>query len=139
MNEQNLYFLLKDKYQWSQNRITEYLTRTCDTNSCQTVQLTANEKYDIELLKKGIPLDYIIGYVEFLGYHIDLSYKPLIPRTETEYWVNVETKWIIESTHTKSTRNTRLKVLDVFSGSGCIGIAVYKKLKLAGINSFVTF
>jgi len=58
--------------------------------------------------------EYKEGFVYFLGNKIDLSFKPLIPREETEYWIKEVLKEIPENA----------KCLDLFSGSGCIGVSV---------------
>ncbi len=89
-----------------------------------------NEKYlgertdeffaDCERLKTGEPLAYVIGHTPFLDTTISLLSRPLIPRTETEYWV----KEIIDTIDV--TRNVR--VLDLCAGSGCIGVAVLSVL-----------
>lgn len=74
-----------------------------------------NKFYEIvRLLKKDIPLQYIIGSTEFAGLTFRLNSSTLIPRPETEELV----MWI------KNILSPGKTVLDIGTGSGCIAIAL---------------
>jgi release factor glutamine methyltransferase len=72
------------------------------------------------------PWEYILGYADFLGCRIDLSYKPMIPRDETAFWV----ARVIEEWKDKGP----LTALDAYAGSGNIGIALAKHLPEAQVT-----
>lgn len=76
----------------------------------------------IEKRKQGIPSQYIIGKCEFMGYEFFVDENVLIPRNDTE--VLVET--VIEYAEKEGFKT----VLDMCTGSGCIGIS----LSLNGIE-----
>jgi ribosomal protein L3 glutamine methyltransferase len=54
---------------------------------------------DCKALALGTPLGYLIGQVPFLDCTIHLDNHPLIPRVETEFWVELAIAAIKESQH----------------------------------------
>ncbi len=66
------------------------------------------------------PIQYILGQADFFGLKLQVSPDVLIPRQETEELV----AWIIETYRKKS----NIRLLDIGTGSGCIPIALKKKL-----------
>ena len=74
-------------------------------------------------MKIKLPKEYETGFTYFLDCKIDLSQKVLIPRIETMYWVQ-------EAINAIKKKGKTVNALDMFSGSGCIGIAILKKTDL---------
>jgi release factor glutamine methyltransferase len=79
-------------------------------------------------LKKEKPIQYILGETEFYGLPFLVNENTLIPRPETEELV----AWILESTK-HEVQNTRLNLLDIGTGSGCIAISLAKNLPNAQV------
>lgn len=83
---------------------------------------------NVKKLKDGIPVQYIIGNVDFYGYQFCVNENVLIPRFETEELVNRTMEY------SRQLGITTPKVLDIGTGSGCIAITMAKEL----LNSIVT-
>lgn len=80
---------------------------------------------DRHRLSIGEPVAYVIGWQPFLDLRINLDSKPLIPRTETEWWTEQLLKETSSTTH--------LKFLDLCAGSGAIGCAALARLPNAHV------
>jgi len=77
----------------------------------------------INLRCKHVPLDKIIGYREFYGLKIPYNRNVLTPRNETELLADrliEDIKGIIK----KNKYPSPLSLLDLCTGSGCLGLAV---------------
>lgn len=89
---------------------------------------------DLERLKAGEPLGYIIGFVPFLESKIWLDNRPLIPRPETEYWVEKAINEIRNTVPRSDLGKTlgrtsgTLQILDLCAGSGAIGVSIAKAI-----------
>lgn len=81
------------------------------------------QKEGLEKLKQGIPVQYIVGTVNFYGYEFKVNENVLIPRFETELLVEKTINYI-----TKYFDN-EIKILDIGTGSGAIAITLCKELK----------
>lgn len=88
----------------------------------ELVKVSKNIEKDYQKLLEGYPIQYLIGYVDFYGYKINVNENVLIPRYETEY--------LVEKTinYSKKAFDGNLDILDLGTGSGAISIALGKKL-----------
>lgn len=118
ITDEELYFLLE------KNNNFENKTELLNHFDNEILDCKAFEK-DFSKLVKGYPLQYLIGYVDFLGCRIEVGKGVLIPRPETEDLVR-KTKKLIEKSGLQ-----KGKIVDICTGSGCIAIALKK--------SFVNF
>lgn len=82
---------------------------------------------DVIAMANGEPLEYLLGEVRFCNAVVDLSLRPMIPRLETEYWVYQVINECKNQILEKGIKN--FKGLDLFSGSGNVGIALLKNIE----------
>ncbi len=80
--------------------------------------------------KQGVPLAYILGYKFFYGHKFVVNKNVLIPRPETEGLVDFALDYV------KKTNLKRLRILDLATGSGCVGLSVALKLTESGFKHF---
>lgn len=79
-------------------------------------------------LKRGIPVQYIVGDVDFYKYNFIVNQNVLIPRFETEELVDNTIRYI------KANFSGEVKIIDVGCGSGAIGITLAKELENAKVT-----
>ncbi len=84
----------------------------------------------IERLKKGEPVQYIVGDVNFYGNIINVNKNVLIPRRETEELVEKTMSFI-----NKLFPNQQISILDIGTGSGCIPITLKKYFPRNNLNA----
>lgn len=78
--------------------------------------------------RSALPDEYRQGFAMFCGCKIDLSQRVLIPRPETEFMV----RCAIRDSALSDCRHPA--VLDIFSGSGCIGVAIARNIPNARVD-----
>lgn len=80
----------------------------------------------VEKRKTGLPVAYITGHKEFYGYDFIVSPAVLIPKPDTEILVEKALDAIL--TKMEARPDIVLSVCDMCTGSGCIGLSVFKQL-----------
>ena len=89
-------------------------------------------------MAQGEPVQYVLGEADFCGLTLKVKPGVLIPRPETEELV----AWVVENVKANSnllplTSNlSPFKLLDIGTGSGCIAVALAKKLKEAEVEAW---
>ncbi|MDD5292305.1 MAG: peptide chain release factor N(5)-glutamine methyltransferase [Candidatus Omnitrophica bacterium] len=71
---------------------------------------------------RQVPVQYILGYTEFMGLRLKVRKGVLIPRPDTEILVEAA----IEKLQEPKNRKKKPKILDIGTGSGCIAISLAK-------------
>ena len=82
---------------------------------------------DLEALRRGVPVQYVLGYTEFDGHTFAVTPDVLIPRPETEGLV--EWAWELACGQTS-------RILDAGTGSGCIAVSLARRLPLAEVTAW---
>lgn len=81
----------------------------------------------VDRLLNHEPLQYILGYEDFMGLKINVNPSVLIPRPETQELVNI----IID----REAKASDLSVLDAGTGSGAIAVALSRNLRFASVTA----
>ena len=70
-----------------------------------------------------MPLAYVLGYTEFMGLRFHVEPGVLVPRQDTETLV----EWVLKAEGEANVGSaTNLSLLDMCTGSGCIGLSLAK-------------
>jgi len=72
----------------------------------------------IKLLESGVPVQYIVGNVDFYGYNFLVNNNVLIPRFETEELVDYTIKYV------KKYFDDSVRIVDLGCGSGAISVSL---------------
>lgn len=99
-------------------------------------ELTPEEgsRYEATLAERsrGVPAQYITGHQEFWGMDFIVTPAVLIPRPETEHVI--ETVLELRAAEDRGP-GSKVRIVDVGTGSGCIALALAKELAQAEIHA----
>ncbi|WGK94645.1 MULTISPECIES: peptide chain release factor N(5)-glutamine methyltransferase [Flavobacterium] len=115
--ERFFYLILEAKHQLKRIDIALQLELVLSVSEMETWNSILEE------LKREIPIQYILGTTHFYGLEFEVNSAVLIPRPETEELVD----WIVQKSKIKN-QKSKIKILDIGTGSGCIAISLAKNL-----------
>lgn len=116
------------------------------SKNCQRIQLYTSFETEPdeavrstfrELVRKraaGTPVAYLVGHKEFYSLDFEVTSDVLIPRCDTEYAV-LQSLDLLKKMRETSGTSTRLQVVDVGTGSGCISVAIAKHFEACDLTS----
>ncbi|PKQ70696.1 peptide chain release factor N(5)-glutamine methyltransferase [Raineya orbicola] len=103
---------------------TQILLNTAFTFTQEQQELLEN---DLQRIIAQEPWQYVVGEVDFLGSKLKVNPTVLIPRPETEEWV--------QNLIQKHKKYDFKQILDIGTGSGCIAIALAKAFPQAKVTA----
>lgn len=119
------------------------LSRSQLASNRDTQLLTDQERQFNEFIPRLLqhePVQYILGKTWFQGMELFVNKSVLIPRPETEelvQWVLKDVQAaginVFDKKHSEADETTKLKILDVGTGSGCIALALKKAMPKAEV------
>ncbi|MDR2822749.1 MAG: HemK family protein methyltransferase [Acholeplasmatales bacterium] len=128
LEESAIHFLFLSLFDFNKEELFMALV---DINSnVSDINLSKIEKYIDLYFNQSIPVQYILNKAFFYNYSFYVDNRVLIPRSETELIIE-----FVKSYLSKHNVSHRVKILDLGSGSGCIGIALSKEIS----NSELTY
>lgn len=91
-------------------------------HSDDILELAVQQLADAQLARrlKYTPIAYIVGSKEFYGRRFSVTTDTLIPRPESEDVINLLKQILLSTTH--HLPSTTLRLIDIGTGSGCLGI-----------------
>ena len=92
-----------------------------------TVEQAANFEGWVQRRARQEPVQYILGETEFYGLALRVTPDVLIPRPETEHWV--------EAALERLRPDTEVRICDVGTGSGAIAVALAHALPRAEVTA----
>lgn len=132
--DQDAWLLFEHAFQM--NRMQYFM----DARSEAPADQHENYKMLIDRRLTRVPVQQIIGISNFMGYDFQVNESVLTPRHDTEVLVELAYKQMIAEVEKISTctKNTPYRILDMCTGSGCIGMSMYLLARERGIQAEVT-